>query len=125
MIVSRTSIVWVVAGVVVAATAVRLGRLPDPYAAGAVSPVEDRRQYRFRNLSRSETQHLFEKLVEAAEKAPDPITRGRFLARVAALQHERGMDEAARAAAQEALRFAPRDPETRRILASPLELDSR
>lgn len=115
-------IVWGLAALLIGASWARIAMLPDPYAAGARSPIEDRRQYRFRDLDWSQTQRLFESLVQAAERAPDDLTRARYLARVAALQHERGMDEAAQAAAREALRFAPNDAETRRLIASPLDL---
>ena len=115
-------LVWALAAILMLTAVVRLGMLPDPYAVGATVPVEDRRQYRFRALTWSQTQRLFESLVAAAERAPDAVTRARYLARVAALQHERGMDEPAQAAAREALRFAPNDAETRRLIASPLDL---
>ena len=117
-------IVWALATILMLAAVARLDLLPDPYAVGATVPVEDRRQYRFRALTWSQTQRLFESLVAAAERAPDDVTRARYLARVAALQHERGMDEPAQAAAREALRFAPNDAETRRLIASPLDLNA-
>ena len=129
-------LVWALAAILMLTAVVRLGMLPDPYAVGAAGavgavravgaavPVEDRRQYRFRALTWSQTQRVFESLVAAAERAPDDVTRARYLARVAALQHERGMDEPAQAAAREALRFAPNDPETRRLIASPLDLQA-
>lgn len=117
-------IVWGLAALLVVASVIRIGLLPNPYAPGVASPVEDRRQYRFRDLSWSQTQRLFESLVASAERAPDNVTRARYLARVAALQHERGLDEPAQAAAREAMRFAPQDAETRRLIASPLDLKS-
>lgn len=115
---------WGLAALLLLAAVARIVRLPDPYVAGAAAPVEDRRQYAFRDLTWSQTQRLFESLVASAERAPDNLTRARFLARVAALQHERGMDEPAQAAAREALRFAPQDAETRRLIAAPLDLKS-
>lgn len=121
---TQERVVWGLAALLLLAAVARIVRLPDPYVAGAGSPVEDRRQYAFRDLTWSQTQRLFESLVGAAERAPDNITRARFLARVAALQHERGMDEPAQAAAREALRFAPQDAETRRLIAAPLDLKS-
>ena len=121
---ARERIVWGVAVLLALAAVARLGMLPDPYAAGTAVPVEDRRQYRFRDFSWSQTQRLFESLLAAAERAPDDVTRARYLARVAALQHERGMDEPAQVAAREALRLAPNDAETRRLIASPLDLQA-
>lgn len=121
---AQARIVWGLAALLLVTGVVRLGLLPNPYAPGTAAPVEDRRQYRFRDLTWSQTQRLYESLVAAAERAPDAVTRARYLARVAALQHERGMDEPAQAAAREAMRFAPQDAETRRLIASPLDLKS-
>jgi hypothetical protein len=119
---SPLRIVWAVALLLLAAAGYRASRLPDPYAAGAsVGRVEDRREHRFRDLTYTETQRLFEKLLATATRAPDAATRGRALARIAALQRERGLEEAAQAAATEALRFAPHDPEVQRLLQSPLD----
>jgi hypothetical protein len=124
-VIRRERGLWIVAALLLAAAFWRLGRLPDPYADGSKTvPVEDRRQHRFRDLGWSQTEQLFRSLVTSAEQAPDPVTRARFLARAAALQQERGLGDAAQAAAREALRFAPNDAETRRLLSAPLDLDA-
>jgi hypothetical protein len=100
-------------------------RLPDAYVDGApLGAVEDRREHHFRNLGYAETQELFQRLLRSATDAPDPAARARALARIAALQRERGLVEAADAAAREALRFAPGEPEVRRLLSTPLDLQA-
>jgi hypothetical protein len=116
-------LVWVVALGLLLLVAWRVRAQPDVYAAGAaIGPVEDRREHHFRNLTQSQTQQLFDRLLQSATAARDASSRGRALARIAALQHERGLDEAAQAAAREALRAAPNDPEVRRLLETPLEM---
>lgn len=107
----------------VVASAWRAARLPDPYRTDApVGAVEDRREHRFRDLTWSETQRLLQGLLETASRASDAPSRARALAQVASLQRERRLAESAEAAAREALRLSPTDPEVRRLLATPLEL---
>jgi hypothetical protein len=119
-------IVWALAVVLLVATGWRAAARPDAYRAGAaLGAIEDRREHRFRDLSWSAAQQLFDFYLQAAERAPDPLTRARNLARLAALQRERGFDAGAQAAAAEALRLGGNDAETRRILANPLELPPR
>jgi hypothetical protein len=115
-------IAWVLALALVAASVWRAASLGDPYRSGVrVGTVEDRREHRFRDLTWSETQHLLKDLLESASRAPDAAARARALARLAALQQERGLAANAAAAAHEALRLAPEDPEVRRLLTTPLE----
>jgi hypothetical protein len=116
-------ILWVVAGLLVVVAGWRAVRLPDPYRPGQpLGVIEDRREYHFRDLGYAETQRLLQQLLGSAARASDPRARALELARIAALQHERGLSEPAEAAARDALRLAPDDPEVRRILASPLDL---
>jgi len=119
-------IVWVLAALVLVGAGVRAVRLSDPYRSGApLGSLEDRREHRFRDLSWSNAERLAANLLAAAERAPDALSRARFLARLASLQRERGFEAASRAAAAEALRLGGSDPETRRLLASPLEVTPR
>ena len=119
-------LLWGLALALLLAAGWRATQLANPYRAGApVGPIEDRREHHFRNLTQSQTQRLFDSLLLAATQASGPAIRARYLARIAALQRERGLGEAAEAAAREALRAAPNDPEVRRILSAPLELESR
>lgn len=121
----QMQIVWSLAALLVLSAGWRARALPDLSREGAaVGAIEDRREHHFRNLTYSQTQRLFERLLQAAERAPDSATRARDLARIAALQHERGLIEAAEAAAGEALRFAPDDPQVRRLLSTRLDLDA-
>jgi len=116
-------ILWIVAGLLILVAGWRAVRLPDPYRPGQpLGAIEDRREYHFRDLGYAETQRLLQQLLGSVARASDPRERARGLARVAALQHERGLSEPAEAAARDALRLAPDDPEVRRILASPLDL---
>jgi len=115
-------ILWCVAVLLVLAAGWRAVHLPDPYRPGQPPGViDDRREYHFRDLGYGATQHLLQQLLGAVARAHDPRARAIALARVAALQHERGLSEPAQAAARDALRLAPDDPEVRRILASPLD----
>jgi len=114
---------WALAILLLAGAGWRARALPDPYRAGAaLGAVDDRREHRFRDLTYTQTQRLFDRLLQEATRAQDPAARARGLARIAALQRERGLTEAADAAAGEALRTAPDDPEVRRILSAPLVL---
>jgi hypothetical protein len=123
MTAAQQRIVWLLALLLGLATAWMAATRPDPYRAGApLGALEDRREHHFRDLTWSGTQRLFEGLLAAAQRAPDPVSRARFLARVASLQHERGIDEGARAAAAEAMRLGGDDAEVRRLLGTPLEL---
>jgi hypothetical protein len=120
---AQQRIVWSLALLLVVATAWMAARRPDPYRAGApLGALEDRREHHFRDLGWSSTQRLFEGLLDAAGRAPAGVERARILARVAALQHERGIEEGARAAAAEAMRLGGDDPEVRRLLGTPLEI---
>ncbi len=85
--------------------------------------IEDRREHRFRNLTYSQTQHLLDALLRRAYAATTPKERALALARVATLQRERGLQEAAEAAAREALQLSRSDPEVRALLSSPLRLE--
>ena len=58
-----------------------------------------------------------------AYAAPTPREQGLALARVALLQRERGLDAAAQAAAQEAMKLSHNDPEVRAILGRSLRPD--
>ena len=114
---------WMVAILLLIAAGWRVRALPDPYRDGApLGAVDDRREYRFRDLTYTQTQRLFDRLLQEATHASDPVARGRSLARIASLQRERGLTEAADAAAAEALHTAPNDPEVRRLLSAPLQL---
>ena len=118
-------IVWLVAVLLVAAAGWRAARLPDPYRDGApVGTLEDRRENRFRNLTHSQTSRILEHLIESAANARDGQARARQLARVASVQHERGLAEASEYAAREALRYATDAAEVRRILEAPFDLDA-
>jgi hypothetical protein len=123
MNITQQRIVWLLALVLSLATGWLAATRPDPYRAGApLGAIDDRREYHFRHLSYSSTQRLFENLLGAAQRAPDPVSRARMLARVAALQRERGIDDGARAAASEAMRLGGNDAEVQRLLGTPLEL---
>jgi len=121
----QTRILWILAAVVVAAACARWLQVPDPYRAGAAITVEDRREHRFRDYTWTQTEHLLHALAAEVDRAPDAITRARVLARIASLQNERGFAAQAEAAAREALRLAPSDAETRRLLNAPLVLAPR
>jgi len=115
--------VWAAACLMSGIAAARAARGPNPYAAGAAAgAIEDRRLHRFRNATYTETQRLFDTLLQRAGQAHDVVTRARALAALAALQRERAMQNQATAAAQEAQRLAPADPEVRRLLSQPLDL---
>ena len=94
-----------------------------PLPASLAPAVEDRRQHHFRNFTYSQTERLVEGLLRHAYIAPTPRERALALARVAVVQRERGMDEAAAAAAREAMQLGGGDAAIRAILASPLRLD--
>jgi hypothetical protein len=114
---------WALAALLVVVCAWRLARLPDPsQPAASLGTLEDRREHRFRDLGFGETQRLLEALLRRAEATPEPRARALLLARLAALQRERGLDESAQAAAREALRLAGSDPEVQRLLQAPLDL---
>ena len=114
---------WIAAALLAGVACWRAVAGPDAYADGAVSgPIEDRRLHRFRNATYTETQHWFETLLERAGRAGDPTTRARALAALASLQRERGMMNQATAAAEQAQRLAPADPEVRRLLSQPIDL---
>ena len=120
---AQRRVLWGLAGILLLFCAWRLASQPSPYAAAApVGAVEDRRLYRFRNLGYMATQDLVEELLRRAAAAPDATVRARWLARLASLQHERGMDEPARAAAGEALRLDANDAEVQRLMRAPLDL---
>jgi hypothetical protein len=84
--------------------------------------VEDRRLYRFRDLSFSATERIAAALLDGAAHAPDATSRARMLATLAALQRERGMTNRAQAAEAEARRLAPDDLEVQRLLSRPVDL---
>lgn len=114
---------WIAAGLLAGVACWRAIAGPDPYADGVTSgQVDDRRLHRFRNATYSETQRWFNTLLERAGRAGDPTTRARALAALASLQRERGMMNQAAAAAEQAQRLAPADPEVRRLLSEPLDL---
>ena len=102
----------------------RLESVSWQHQAGA-SPVaiEDRREHRFRNLTYSQTEHLLDALLRRAYAATTAKERALALARVATLQRERGLQEAAEAAAREALQLSRSDPEVRALLSGPLRLE--
>jgi hypothetical protein len=115
--------VWVAACVLAGIAAARAVGGSNPYAAGVASgAIEDRRLHHFRNASYSETQRLFDTLLDRASRATDVVTRARALAALAALQRERRMENQAAAAAEQARRLAPADPEVRRWLTQPIDL---
>jgi len=102
----------------------RLHTVPWRHLAGSPAPaVEDRRQHHFRNLTYTQTQRLVEGLLRNAYAASTPRERALALARVAVVQRERGLDEAAAAAAREATQLAGGDADVRSILAGPLRLE--
>ena len=114
---------WIAAGLLASVACWRAISGPNVYADGAVSgPIEDRRLHRFRNATYTQTQRWFETLLERAGRASDPTTRARALAALASLQRERGMMNQAAAAAEQAQRLAPTDPEVRRLLSQPIDL---
>jgi hypothetical protein len=118
-------ILWLVTVVLWAAAGWRAARLPDPYGDGApVGVVEDRRENRFRHLTHSQTTRILEHLIESAANARDRQARARQLARVAAVQRERGLAEASEYAAREAMRYATDAAEVRRILETPFDLEA-
>lgn len=118
-----TIAIWVTACVFAGIAAARAVRGPDPYGAGvAAGRIEDRRLHPFRDATYSETQRLFETLLQRASQATDVVTRARALAALSALQRERGMENQALAAAEQAQRLAPTDPEVRRWLTQPIDL---
>ena len=88
--------------------------------AAPTSPVEDRRAYRFRDLTYADTVGILRVWLTQAYRPGPPRQRGVAMARVAAMQHERGLDAEAKAAAEEALRLSGDDPTVRAVLARPL-----
>ena len=118
----HVAILWGLAALLVAWTAVRVARSPDPYSAGAATVIEDRREHRFRDYTWAQAEQVLHTLAREAEAAPDAVTRARALARIASLQHERGFVAQADAAAREAMRLAPTDAEARRMMTTPLTL---
>ena len=88
--------------------------------AAPTSPIEDRRAYRFRDLTYGETVGILRDWLTQAYRPGPPRLRGVAMARVAAMQHERGLDAEAKAAAEEALRLAGDDPIVRAVLTRPL-----
>ena len=102
----------------------RLQAVPWQHRA-ETSPVviEDRRERRFRDFTYSQTQRLLDGLLRRAYAAATPRERALALARVAALQRERGLREAAAAAAREALQLGGSDPAVRALLSGPLRLE--
>jgi hypothetical protein len=114
---------WVAALLLSSFAAWRAAGGPNPYAPGAFTGrVEDRRLYRFRDLSFSATERIAAALMDRAAHAPDAASRARMLAALAALQRERGMMNRAQAAEVEARRLAPDDLEVQRLLSRPLDL---
>ena len=118
-------VLWLVALLIAAATAWRLAKVARPQAAEAAPiAVEDRREHHFRNLTLTQTQRLLDTLLRRAWNAKEPHERALELARVAAVQRERGLVEAAAAAEREALQLAGNDPAVRAALSQPLRLDA-
>lgn len=115
--------VWLAACICTGIAAARAVDRSKPDAAGApVGVIEDRRLHHFRNATYTETQRWFNLLLERAGRATDSVTRARALAALSSLQRERGMQNQATAAAEQALRLAPTDPEVQRLLAQPLDV---
>jgi hypothetical protein len=86
----------------------------------APSSLEDRRAYRFRDLTYTQTVGILRIWLQQAYRGGPPRQRGVALARVAAMQRERGLVAEANAAAEEALRLSGDDREVRAVLARPL-----
>jgi len=119
---------WGAAALALGAALVRTLRVERSYLPGSPPPrVEDRRAHHFRNFTYSQTERMLRHLVRQANGASTPRDRALALARVAALQQERGFLEPARAAGQEALQLTATDPEmqaeVRSILTQPLRLE--
>lgn len=113
------AVLWILTAALFALTLVRLQNI-----AAGVAPdvVEDRRQHHFRDWTYTRTETLAASFLEQAGRAGTDAERALALARLAALQRERGLHERAEAAAREALRLAGGDAEVRRVLAAPLDL---
>ena len=115
---------WVLAAALLAISAWRLTSQtwsqlpPDPS-----SPIEDRRAYRFRDLTYTQTVGILRIWLQQAYRGGPPRQRGLALARVAAMQRERGLVAEANAADEEALRLSGDDREVRAVLARPLSAE--
>ncbi len=121
-------ILWCIAAAVFVVAAVRAVRVEWTYLPGSPPPrVEDRREHRFRNFTYSQAERMLRYLVRQAQSAATPRERALALARVAAMQQERGFLDSARSAGEEALQLSATDPalhsEVRGILTNPLRLD--
>ncbi len=117
-------LLWLAAAALAAATAWRLTQVSWQYQTTAPAlHVEDRREHRFRDLTHTQTQRLLDGLLRRAWNAKVPRERALELARVAALQRERGLADAAAAAEREALQLGGNDPAVRFVLAQPLRLE--
>jgi DNA-binding phage protein len=117
----RDAWVWGVVTVLALGVGARLIALSAPQPPAPA--VEDRRQHHFRTFTYSQTERLVTGLLHQAYQARTPRERALALARVAAVQRERGLDEAATAAAREALQQSGGDPAIRTILSNPLRLE--
>lgn len=121
-------ILWCVAAAVFVVAVVRSVRVEWRHLPGSPPPrVEDRREHRFRNFTYSQAERMLRYLVRQAQSAQTPRDRAIALARVAAMQQERGLIEPARSAGEEALQLSANDPalrsEVRGILTKPLRLE--
>ena len=117
--------VWAVIAAWALAVGWRLQTVSWRHPSGTRTPpaVDDRRQHHFRHLTYTQTQRLVDGLLRSAYAAPSPRERALALARVAVVQRERGLLEAAAAAAREAMQMAPNDADVRATLAAPLRLE--
>ena len=116
-----TPAIWVLAATLLLAAVWRTSsRTWSQLPAGPHARIEDRRANRFRDTSYTQMQGILKVWLQQAYVAGPPRRRGLALARVAAMQRERGLAPEANAAAQEALRVSGNDPEVRAALSRPL-----
>lgn len=121
-------VLWGIAAVLIAVALVRALRVEWAHLPDAGPPrVEDRRQHRFRSFTFTQAERMLRHLVRQSRAARTPRERALTLARIAALQQERGFLDEARAAGEQALQLAARDAqmqaEVRGILTQPLRLE--
>lgn len=121
-------ILWGIAAVLIAVALARALRVEWAHLPAAAPPrIEDRRQHRFRSFTFTQAERMLRHLVRQSRAARTPRDRALALARIAALQQERGFLDEARTAGEEALQLAARDThmqaEVRGILTQPLRLE--
>ncbi len=122
------AVLWAIAAVLFATALTLALRVEWSFLPDTTPPrIEDRRANRFRNFTYSQTERMLRHLMRQARAASTPQDRAVYLARVAALQQERGFRDSALAAGEEALQLTANDAqlqaEIRSILTRPLRLD--